>query len=582
MSHLKFPSHTSRGIPVEKDPLSDFRKFLFVVWKHLGLPDPTPVQYDIANYLQHGPKRLIIEAFRGVGKSWVTSAYVCWLLYMNPQLNILVVSASKIRADDFTTFTLRLIKEMDLLAHLRPGPDQRDSKVSFDVGPAKASHAPSVKSVGITGQLAGSRADVIIPDDIEVPNNSMTQMMRDKLSEAVKEFDAILKPGGVIRYLGTPQTEMSLYNALPNRGYSVRIWPARYPDKKRRDTYGERLAPKIAEKIDDDPNLEGKPTDTARFSEFDLLEREASYGRSGFSLQFMLDTSLSDQELYPLKVSDLVVMRCNPDMAPEKVVWANDPELVINELPNVAFTGDKFHRPMRTQGDWIEYTGTVMAIDPSGRGTDETGYAVVKMLNGQLFCTAAGGIQGGYAEPVLEKLADIAKAHKVNYMVIESNFGDGMFAQLLRPVLTKKGYPVTIEDVRSSIQKERRIIDTLEPVMNSHKLVIDSRIIEEDYKSTSHLPVEQALKYQLVYQLTRITRNRGALAHDDRLDALAMAVGYWVEKMSRDVDRAMVERRHDLMMEDVLNTVRLAQEGINAVIYGHAPSGGGDTWMMSR
>ena len=189
-----FKATTSLGIPIANDPLSDFRKFLFVIWKHLNLPDPTPVQYDIAYNLQHGDKRMIIEAFRGVGKSWVTSAYVVWLLYMNPQLNILVVSASKSRSDDFTTFTLRLINEIEVLAHLRPKPDQRQSKISFDVAPAAASHAPSVKSVGISGQLAGSRADVIVADDIEVPNNSMTQGMRDKLSEAVKEFDAILKP----------------------------------------------------------------------------------------------------------------------------------------------------------------------------------------------------------------------------------------------------------------------------------------------------------------------------------------------------------------------------------------------------
>ena len=97
-----FKAKTSLGLPIKQDPLSDFRKFLFVIWKHLNLPDPTVVQYDIARKLQHGEKRMIIQAFRGVGKSWITSAYVVWLLYMNPQLNILVVSASKSRSDDFT------------------------------------------------------------------------------------------------------------------------------------------------------------------------------------------------------------------------------------------------------------------------------------------------------------------------------------------------------------------------------------------------------------------------------------------------------------------------------------------------
>lgn len=193
--------------------LRDFKNFLFLVWKQLNLPEPTPLQYDIADYMQGSEKRAIIQAFRGCGKSWICSAYVVHQLLLNPALNILVVSASKTRSDDFSTFTLRLINEMVILQHLRPKDNQRQSKISFDVGPAPASHAPSVKSLGITSQLTGSRADLIIADDIEVANNSATMLMREKLSESVKEFDAILKPedDSKVIFLGTPQTEDSIY-----------------------------------------------------------------------------------------------------------------------------------------------------------------------------------------------------------------------------------------------------------------------------------------------------------------------------------------------------------------------------------
>jgi hypothetical protein len=95
------------GLP---EPLStDFRYFLVLVWRHLNLPDPTPIQLDIAHYMQHGSKRRIVEAFRGVGKSWMAAAYVLWLLRLDPQRKIMVVSASKTRADDFTMFCIRLI-----------------------------------------------------------------------------------------------------------------------------------------------------------------------------------------------------------------------------------------------------------------------------------------------------------------------------------------------------------------------------------------------------------------------------------------------------------------------------------------
>lgn len=530
------------------EQLKDFRNFMYLVWKHLNLPDPTPVQYDMAEYIQTCPRRAIIEAFRGVGKSYITAAFVVHQLLLDPQKKFMVVSASKQRADDFSTFTQRLILELPICQHLIATSEQRWSKIAFDVRPALASGSPSVKSVGITGQLTGSRADIIIADDIEVPNNSMTQMMREKLGEAVKEFDAVLKPEGKILYLGTPQCEMSLYNTLTERGYQMRVWTARYPSVEASEkAYGTRLAPMLYNAIASaDTPLDGQPVDPKRFDDDDLLERELSYGRSGFALQFMLDTSMSDTDRYPLKLSDLMVMSVDNDKAPEKLVYGVMKE--IKDLPNVGLSGDKFYAPEATLGDYVDYDGSVLVIDPSGRGQDETAYAVVKMLNGYLYVADCAGIAGGYSEATLSGLARIAKKHKVNTVLIESNFGDGMFTELIKPIL-KKIYPVTTEEVRHSKQKELRIIDTLEPVMNQHKLIIDPKVIQHDFDSVQHHPPEKAQRYMLTYQMTRVTKTRGALAHDDRLDALAMGVAYWVEQMAADVDEEMKERKHQLLMD---------------------------------
>ncbi len=525
------------------EKLKDFRNFLYIVWKELNLPDPTNIQYEIANYMQGGDRRVIIEGFRGVGKSWICSAYVVHQLLLDPCKNILVVSASKTRADDFSTFTLRLIHELPLLAHLRPNDKQRYSKISFDVGPAPASHAPSVKSLGITSQLTGSRADIIVADDVEVVSNSATQGMRDKLGEQVKEFDAILKPDddSKVLFLGTPQSEDTIYNKLAERGYIKRIWPSQYITEKVNELNYDGCVSSIC--VDD--TREGESTEPLRFSDIDLAEREASYGRTGFAMQFMLDTRLSDIDRFPLKTSDLIVMSVDPSVAPEKLVWARDPKLEWDSsVPNVALSGDRFYRPMETLGAYIPYTGSVMSIDPSGRGKDETGYAIVKMLNGYLYVVDAGGIQGGYSDEVLKALTMKAKKQKVNAIVVESNFGDGMFVELFKPVLTKI-HPCTVEEVRHNIQKERRIIDTLEPVMNQHRLVVDPKVIQHDYESAQTYPLESQLKYQLIYQMSRLTNQRGAITHDDRLDALSMAVAYWTEQMAQDADNRMRERKVD-------------------------------------
>lgn len=526
--------------------LRDFRNFLFVVWKHLGLPDPTELQYDIANYIQDGPKRSVIMAFRGVGKSWICSAYVVHQLLLDPSKNILVVSASKSRSDDFSTFTLKIIHDIPVLQGLKPRDGQRFSKISFDVGMAPASHAPSVKSLGITSQLTGSRADIIVADDIEVPNNSATQGMRDKLDEQVKEFEAIVKPldSSRIIFLGTPQCEDSIYNKLRERGYNTRIWTSEYiGTDTNQKVYDGAVAPIIA----DSDQPVGRSTEPLRFTDVDLEERKLSYGRSGYALQFMLNPRLSDADRYPLKINDLIVHDLDNEVANEKYVWASGPDQTwSDDLPNVGFNGDRFFRPYETLGDLVPYTGSVMSIDPSGRGKDETAYAVVKMLNGHLFVHACNGIRGGYGENVLKELADIAKRFNVNEIIVESNMGDGMFTELFKPVINNV-YPVSINEVRHHIQKEKRIVDTLEPVLNAHKLIVDPNVIRRDFQSAQGYPIEQQARYMLLYQLSRLTKDRGSLLQDDRLDALAIAIGYWVEQMAVNADLKINERKDELM-----------------------------------
>ena len=286
---------------------------------------------------------------------------------------------------------------------------------------------------------------------------------------------------------------------------------------------------------------DGHPTDAGRFNLEDLQEREASYGRSGFALQFMLDTSLSDADKYPLKLSDLIVMPLDTRMAPVKVVWSSGPEYIINDVPSVGLSNDRYYRPMWVAKDMAEYTGSVMFIDPSGRGSDETAYAVTKMLHGWIYLVDVGGFTGGYSKETLEGLANKAKEHSVNLVLTEPNFGDGMFTELLKPILFKFHKCRLEEAERATGQKERRIIDTLEPVMNQHRLVVDTRLIRRDYDSATD-PA-----YSLLYQMTRITKDRGALRHDDRLDALEGAVRYWVSQVAQDTDRAAHEHNQRLL-----------------------------------
>ena len=535
----------------------DFKLFLTALWEQLELPPPTRAQFAIADYLQHGPKRLQIQAFRGVGKSWITGAFVLWTLFKDPERKIMIISASKERADNMSIFLQKLIIETPWLSHLQPKSDEaRWSRISFDVQ-CSPHQAPSVKSVGITGQLTGSRADLMVLDDVEVPGNSMTELMREKLLQLCTEAESILTPKSDSRicYLGTPQTVFTVYRKLAERNYRPFVWPSRYPRKNKLSQYEGLLAPQIQEDLDNGAE-EWDVTDPDRFASDDLLEREAAMGRSNYMLQFQLDTSLSDAEKFPLKMADLIVTSVNPKSAPDQIIWCSDPKNVIKELPTVGLPGDYFYSPMQLQGEWTDYSETICSVDPSGRGTDETAAAFISQKNGFLFLHEMRAYRDGYSDDTLLNILRGCRKYNVTKLVIETNFGDGIVCELFKKHLQMTGQNIDVEEVRANVRKEDRIIDSLEPIMNQHRLVVDKKVIEWDYASNKDEAPEKRLMYMLFYQMGRMCREKGAIKHDDRLDCLAQGVKYFTDALSISAHNAIKERKAEewqSMLQDFLD-----------------------------
>jgi len=549
--------------PIEEQLQDSFPLFLSLVWKSLDLPRPTRAQLAIAGYLQNGPKRLQIQAFRGLGKSWIAAAFVLWVLWKDKDKKILVVSASKQRADDFTIFTQKCILEFEWLAGMRPvDDDQRWSRVSFDIAGCRPAQSPSVKSVGITGQLTGSRADLIIFDDVEVPANSATDMMREKLLQLVTEGESVLTPKADSRivFLGTPQTTFTIYRTLRERNYRPFVWPARYP--KSLVGYEDVLAPQLVADIEKEGHqtLAWTPTDT-RFSEINLLEREQSMSRSNFMLQFMLDTSLSDALKFPLKLSDFMVLPLDPKKGPSDLVWGTDKETLL-DLPAVALPGDRWHRP-KAVSEFVEYGQTIVGVDPSGRGKDETVAVVLSQINGFIFIRDILATQDGYSDKTLRGILTMARRYGSSMCLIESNFGDGAVMELMKKHAQEMKVGMNFEEVRATTRKEDRIIDTLEPVLNQHRLIIDEKLITWDYQSNHDMAPEERLPRMLMYQLTRMCREKGAVKHDDRVDALALGVKYFQDILAisaKEQEIGKSRERWNNMVDGFLNAPTLATD----------------------
>ena len=519
---------------------NDFEFFSQELWEAVGLPELAEHQRQMARWLQTGPRRRGVRAFRGASKTWVTLAYCIWRLFKNPDDRIMLVSKSEKHSKDSLHMVRKWIGSVPWLAHLAPDKEknQRDSAVQFDVGPSKSDRTPSFSAYGIGGQLTGARSTCIVSDDVETAQNTLTLEMRQRLREEVKEFENILIPGGDIVVLGTPHHEESLYDKLVDGGYAFRSWPARYPTEKEQV---KDVSPDILEAMARGA-VAGESTWPTRFDVDELMEREASAGRSTFAMQYMMITTLGDELRYPLTLRDLIVFPVQRDKAPVTIAWGQTNDrggtTRCQDIVSLGFGNDGFFAPIMYDNDWAPYTGTKMWIDPSGRGVDKTAYAVISHCHGFLYVKACAGIAGGYGREVLEELAAVARTHRVREIIVEDNFGQGMFAELFRPVIHKYfeepsedfpgGWGASVDTQRVTMQKELRIIQALEAPMNQHRIVVHPDV---------------AANQDLQRQITRLTRQRNCLQHDDELDALASCVASWHEVMATDITQS--KQRHE-------------------------------------
>lgn len=531
----------------------NFRDFLYDGITDLMGFTCTDIQMDIADYMESERNHYkMVQAQRSQAKTTIAAFRAVFRLMHDPTHRVLIFSAGSSMASEISGWIIQIIRGWDIMKPLRPDRQAGDRAgvESFDIhhslkGPEKS---PSVKCLGIESNMQGPRADLLIADDIESGKNSRTPVQRDKLLLYTRDFTSICATGEIL-YLGTPQSGDSIYNTLPGRGFSIRIWPGRYPTSDELPGYGLNLAPLIRDRILADPSLQtgggpslnrGKPTDPVLLPEDVLVSKEIDQGPSYFQLQHMLCTDLTDQERFPLKIRNLMVYPLDLEQAPGKFLWQPVPENKVDRAPQSSCTED-FYRGVPLSNEYFEYSHKLMYVDPAGGGQngDETAYAIVYAMNGYLFLMDAGAFPGGYSEYVYEGLSAVKEAYSVKDVCVEENYGKGAFAALWHQF-----DPNTLaKDVFESGQKELRIIERLEPVMARHRLIVNEGILQRDVDMCKKYPAEKRSVYQLFFQMQKITRDRGALIHDDRLDAVAGAVRQLMVMLAVGEDVAIAKRK---------------------------------------
>lgn len=549
----------------------DFVPFLQDMMEELGF-STDEIQEDIAEFLEEGPQYLMIQAQRGQAKTTITAMYAIWYLMHKPEGRVLIISAGDRQAGEISTLIVRMINSVDVLECMRPDRQAGDktSTEAFDIHHSLkgTDKSPSVQCMGITANLQGARADLLIADDVESGKNSRTAVQREQLLHITKDFTSLNSTGRIV-YLGTPQSIESIYNTLPGRGFTVRVWPGRYPSESQLQHYQDTLAPMIAGRLRADPSLatgwgldglQGKCTSPVIVPEAALVAKELDQGAAYFQLQHMLLTSLTDMLRYPLKSENLVMLRFQNDVVPMQVVRS------FGQAQSYTINGKKYNISPAFEPGQVggvgKLTSSCLYIDPAGGGIngDESGWACVGLLNSNLFLRGVGGVKGGYEPAQLQELADLVVKYRPQVVKIEKNFGHGAFRAILTPIIKAtcehKGIPVPgIVDDYVTSQKETRIIETLEPIMGRGALVIDECIIEEEQASLQKYDLRLRATYSFFHQLTKITRERNALIHDDRLDAVEGACRHYSEALAVDQKKAIESserREYEAMMRNPL------------------------------
>lgn len=499
----------------------------------------TPLQKEFAKQLQYDKDdRIFFSLFRGAGKSLILSLYCVWLLWRDGDEKIIVVSASSAKANDFVSFTRKIILDTPFLTHLLPKGKKeaasfRSTANTFDVMTSTPSQFPSITAKGITSQITGSRGSLVIFDDAETLSNSQTEGARAKILKAIREANALLIPerDSKIRIIGTPQSKHSVYHQLD--GFRRYFAPIIFP--KASSEY-EELMPYLAKRLEKNPNNAGKCVEPKRFTDADVNRRKRSYGDSEFALQYLLKTDESDAMLYPLRTKDLRLM---PIGDAHKFYVDKKDQGPLN------VRGQTFIQAAPNNPLMLPFEKTIAAVDIASTGRDTHCIVVASLLGANIYVrdiyTRDNGFEG------LEDQVLFLNKWGVSTTIAETNHSGNGWIELMQRTSKDMGMRgLAIEPVHSHGKKSLRIVQTVEPFLASGRLVMDFALAERILSNP---------KDNLFSQMESITRENIDSNHDDVIDALSLLLQQCknvLQKSSNDVIKDYEEKVLDIHLESII------------------------------
>ena len=462
---------------------ADFKLFVVIWNQRMGLRTPQ-IHLKMAEWLEwnwsRGNTRLLLMAFRSAGKSTIVGLFAAWLLYRKADLRILVLAADLALAKKLVRNVKRIIERHPLTTKLKPEKADQWASDRFTVKRMFESRDPSMMAKGITANITGSRADIVICDDVEVPNSCDTSEKRKELRERLGEMSYVLVPGGTQLYVGTPHNYHTIY--------------AQEPRKELGEEYTflqdfQRLELPILD-------TKGQSAWIERYSEEDIARIKRSAGPNKFASQMML------------RPANIAEGRLNP-----KLLKIYNEALDYTKELQTLFIGQK--KLISASAFWDPAFGSakgdhsVMAVifaDADGN----------YYLHHIAYIRTSENTEQDEASQQCQIIADIARAHVLPSMSVEIN-GIGKFLpNILRNTLAKARVPCRVHEIAQSRSKDMRILEAFDAVLAAGRLHVHESVLQTPFMTEM--------------QEWRPGASKG---HDDGLDAVAGALAQQPDRLPR-------------------------------------------------
>ena len=453
---------------------ADFKLFT-ALWNQCEGRTTPALHFKMADWLEWNWKKknthLLLMAFRASGKSTMVGLFAAWLLYTNPDLRILVLAADQVLAEKMVTQVKRIIERHPLTKKMKPDKAEQWAADRFTVNRMTQLRDPSMLARGITSNITGTRADIIICDDVEVPNTCETAPKREDLRTRLVESDYVLVPGGTQIFVGTPHTYYSIYRDQD-------------PFLK---NYNRLSLPLL--------DAQGQSAWPEQFTDYEIERLRTQTGPHKFASQMLL------------KFMNIMDGRLNPDLLN---IYEEDLDYV-RELQTL-FIGK--HKMVGASAWWDPAYGagagdnSVLAIVY----TDEEGYYYLHHVG--YLRTRMGEPDQATAQCRL--VAECARMHVLPSLTVEAN-GIGKFLPgLLRNELARAHAPCAVLEATNRKPKDIRILEAFDALLAAGRIRVHHSVLNTSFMTEM--------------REWRPGRNK---TPDDGLDAVAGALSQQPVRMKR-------------------------------------------------